>query len=164
MPSLTLSRAGVATGTLAAFAFVLMFAGAGTLLAQTAQAPAAPKPTAPKPKPTPAAAESAKSSALPSARSIIDRHITAIGGRAAILAHTSTHATGTISMGGTGMTGAVEIYAAKPDKALTKISLGGIGEVIEGFDGTHGWTLQPLTGPMLAEGKELAEKKFDSDY
>jgi len=160
MPSVTLSRAGVAT--LTAVVLVVTFAS-GRTLAQTPQVPAVPKPQAPRPAP-PGAAVSAKPTALPSARSIIDRHVNAIGGREAILAHTSTHATGTISMGGTGMTGTVEIYAAKPDKSLYKISLGGIGDVIEGFDGTHGWTIQPLTGPMVSEGKELADKKFDSDY
>lgn len=168
MFSVTLSPAGTTMRTLAVIVFVLTFA-AGRSFAQAAPAPTAPRPPAPKPsapKPTPKApaADSAKSSDLPSARSIIDRHIKAIGGREAILAHTSTHATGTISMGGTGMTGAVEIYAAKPDKSLYKISLGGIGEVVEGFDGTHGWTLQPMTGPMLSQGKELVDKKFDADY
>jgi hypothetical protein len=148
----------------AGFLLLLLAAVGATLVAQTAQAPVAPKPAPPKPAAPKLPTSSAKSTDLPSARSIIDRHIKAIGGREAILAHTSSHATGTVSMGGTGMTGAVEIYAAKPDKLLSKISLGGIGEVIDGFDGTHGWILQPLTGPMLAEGKELADKKFDSDY
>ena len=39
---------------------------------------------------------------LPDAREIIDRHIKAIGGREAILAHKSMHATGTLSVPGAG--------------------------------------------------------------
>jgi hypothetical protein len=132
-------------------------------LAQTPQAPAAPKPSAPKPA-APATESATSTRDLPSARSILDRHIKEMGGRAAILAHSSTHATGTISMTSNGITGAVDVYAAKPDKSLVKISLGGIGDIVEGFDGTYGWTLQPLTGPMLSEGKELAQKKFDADF
>jgi len=141
----------------------------GTMVsAQTPQAPAAPKPAPPKPsapKSDPTARDvPARDQPLPSARSIVDRHIKEMRGRAAILAHTSTHATGTISMASAGITGAVDVYAAKPDKSLVKINLGGIGDIVEGFDGTHGWTLQPMTGPMLSEGKELAEKKFDADF
>jgi hypothetical protein len=152
-------------------AFVIVLFSA-PVVAQTAQpaappkqAPAPPKQSPPATKPaSPANDKPAEPATLPTARSIIDRHIKAIGGRAAILAHTSSHATGTISMPSTGMTGAVDVYAAKPNKTLVKINLGGIGDMVEAFDGTHGWTLQPMTGPMLAQGKELAQKRFDADY
>ena len=155
-------------------AIVLIFAlfGANPLVAQTPQppappkqAPAPPKPTPVEPKQAPAAnAKTAEAADLPVARLVIDRHIQAIGGRAAILAHKSTHAVGTIAMPATGITGPIDVYAAAPDKSFVKISLGGVGDLLEGFDGTHGWTLQPMMGPMLKQGKELAEKKFDSDY
>lgn len=154
-------------------AIVLVFAlfCANIVSAQTPQpappkqAPAPPKQTPVEPKQAPAAnAKTAEETDLPTARLIIDRHIQAIGGRAAILAHKSTHAVGTISMPATGITGPIDVYAAAPDKSFVKISLGGVGDLLEGFDGTHGWTLQPMMGPMLKQGKELAEKKFDSDY
>jgi hypothetical protein len=45
-----------------------------------------------------------------------------------------------------------------------KINLGGIGDVFEAFDGIHAWSVSPMTGPMLTQGKELAEKKFDADF
>ena len=79
--------------------------------AQAAQVPvpkAAPK--APAQKASPA------DEALPTARSIIDRHILAIGGRAAILARSSSHAVGTVSIPSAGMTGSVDLFTAKPDK------------------------------------------------
>lgn len=135
----------------------------GPAAALSAQAPktAAPPRTAPA---APAAKAPAPAVGLPSARSIINRHIEAVGGRKAILAHTSSHAAGTMSIAATGISGPLEIYSAKPDKSLVKISLGGIGDVIEAFDGTNGWSLQPMTGPRLAEGKELQERKFDSDF
>ena len=164
MFSLTLSRAGIATRTLAVFVFVLTVAGAGRSLAQTAPAPAAPKPPAEKPKPAPPAANATKPTALPSAQSIIERHVKAIGGKAAVLAHKSSHSTGTFSMPAQNITGAVDIYGAKPDKSLVKINLGGIGDLVEGFDGTTGWTLEPMSGPRLKDGQELAEKKFDADF
>ena len=101
---------------------------------------------------------------LPSARSVLDKHLAAIGGRQAVLSHTSTRATGTISMPATGLNGAVEIYGAHPNRTLLKVSLDGVGEVLEGFDGKHGWSISPMTGPMLLEGRQLDEKRFDSEF
>ena len=109
----------------------------------------------------PAAADQAR---LPEARTIIDRHIQAIGGRKAVLAHSSTRATGTLSVPGQGMSGTFEMLEARPNKALLRITIGGIGENLEGFDGEHAWSISPITGPSLAQGKELEQKRFDSDY
>jgi hypothetical protein len=146
----------------AAAGFAVLVSSGPVLHGQSPQAPAPPKPApaAPAPKSRPAAAKAT----LPSARSIIDRHIEAIGGRKAVLSHTSSHATGTMTMSGSGITGMVEIYAAKPNKSLVRINLGGIGEVIEGFDGVNAWTISPITGPSLTQGKELEDKKFDADF
>jgi hypothetical protein len=128
-----------------------------------AQAPASQNP--PQDPKTTAAIETPKTSeALPSARSILDRHIKAIGGKEAVLSHSSTRATGTFSVASAGMTGSVEVIAAKPDKSLVKITIPGVGEILEGYDGKSGWTLSPMTGPMLLEGKQLEEKRYDADF
>jgi hypothetical protein len=123
--------------------------------------PARPPKTAAEAAPKSRAAKPAQ---LPPARTILDKHVSAIGGRQAILGHTSTHATGTLSMPSAGVTGAVDVFGALPNKTLLKVSLGGVGEVLEGFDGTHGWSISPMTGPMLLEGKQLDEKRFDSEF
>ena len=102
--------------------------------------------------------------ALPEARAIIDRHIQAVGGRKAILAHSSTRATGTYGVPAQGISGSFELLAAKPNKMLLRVTLGGIGEVVDAFDGTNGWTISPMTGPALVQGKELQEKLFDADF
>lgn len=131
--------------------------------AQTPEAPPTPQaPAAPKPATPPTVA--APSVTLPSARTIIDRHIVAIGGRKAVLAHSSTHASGTMSMAASGVSGVVDVYAARPNRSLLKLTLGGIGDVFEGFDGTVGWSVSAITGPMLTLGKELEQKKFDAAY
>ena len=108
--------------------------------------------------------QGAKPAQLPAARAILDKHLAAIGGRQAVLSHKSTHATGTLSMPAAGVTGAVDVYGAQPNRTLLKVTLGGVGEVVEGFDGTHGWSISPMTGPMLLEGKQLEEKRFDSEF
>lgn len=117
----------------------------------------------------PAAAQAPKSAAkaattLPPAREIIDRHIREIGGREAILAHSSTHIVGTASMPAAGLNGKLEIYHAKPNRFLQRVSFSGIGDIEEGFDGKVGWTTSALTGPILFEGKQLEERAFDADF
>ncbi|HMC77910.1 MAG TPA: hypothetical protein VKH34_12280 [Vicinamibacterales bacterium] len=103
--------------------------------------------------------------ALPDAREIIDRHIKAIGGREAILAHKSMHATGTLSVPASGISGPMEIYGAtNPDRVIVKTTVTGIGEIMEGFDGSHAWSVSPMTGPMLKVGKELTQTKLDADF
>jgi hypothetical protein len=133
-----------------------------------AQAAAPVKPAPPTPQ-APAGAKQerevpARDMPLPSARTIIDKYVQAIGGRKAILAHSSSHATGTFTVASAGISGNIEIYNAKPAKSLVKTNIGGIGEILEGFDGTHGWGISPMTGPSLAEGTELEQKRFDADF
>jgi hypothetical protein len=134
--------------------------GYGAVSAQFPPPARPPKPAADAAKPQ----DSRLTAVLPSARSILDKHLAAIGGRAAVLSHKSTHASGTLAMPAAGVTGAVDIYGAHPNRTLLKVSLGGVGEVLEGFDGTHGWSISPMTGPMLLEGKQLDEKRFDSEF
>ncbi len=102
--------------------------------------------------------------ALPPARTILDRHIAAIGGREALMAHSSIRMVGTLAFPANGISGSLEAFAAKPNKVLVKLNIAGIGEALEGFDGSVAWTLSPMTGPMLSQGKELEQKKFDADF
>jgi len=112
-----------------------------------------------------APAKAEKAADLPDAREIINRHIKAIGGRDAILAHKSMHATGTLSIPSSGITGPLEMFAAaNPDRTVMKVTMTGIGQIIEGFDGSHGWSMNPMTGAMLKVGKELTQTKFDADF
>lgn len=130
----------------------------------SAQAPRALPQAAPKAPQAMAKAAEADVS-LPSARSILDRHLKAIGGREAVLSHSSSHATGTISVPAAGITGTLEVFAAaKPSRAMVKITLGGVGEVMEGFDGVNAWSMSPMTGAMVLQGKQLEDKKFDSEF
>jgi hypothetical protein len=117
---------------------------------------------APAKAPAPSAAPTG--AALPDAQTLVTRHVNAIGGRAAVLAHTSMHATGTISMPGSGITGPVEVYGLAPDRVLVKASIQGIGDIADGYDGAHGWSINPMTGPTLKSGKELEQTKLDADF
>ena len=141
-------RFGVAVSALAALAFV-------TPLAASPQQPAAAsKPAAP-----------AAAAALPSGREVVDRFVKAIGGRAAVLSHTSQHTTGTYAVPSSGLIGTMETFsAANPDRMLQKVAVPGVGEILTGYDGEHGWSVNPMMGPMLQEGKELAQARDDADF
>ena len=112
-----------------------------------------------------APAKADPAAALPDAREIINRHIKAVGGREAILRHKSLHAKGTLSIPASSIEGPIELFgAANPDRMVVRTSVPGIGDIIEGFDGSHAWSLSPLTGPMLKVGKELSQTKLDADF
>jgi len=103
--------------------------------------------------------------ALPDGRGIVERHIKEVGGRDAILAHKSMHVKGTLAVPASGITGPIEIFgAANPDRVIVKTSVPGIGDIMEGFDGSHAWIVSPMTGPMLKIGKELQQTKLDADF
>jgi hypothetical protein len=125
-------------------------------------APAYAQSTAPAPKPQTAPAVADAS--LPAAQAIIDRHIEGIGGRKALAARSSVHTSATLTIPANGISGNIEVFSARPNKSLTKTTLAGIGEINEGYNGTHAWAVSPMTGPMLSTGEELAQKAFDSDF
>ena len=112
----------------------------------------------------PAKAPAKASAELPNARDVINKYVKAIGGRDAILAHTSMHGTGTVSVPAQGMNGTIEVFGAAPNLQVIKITMPGIGDITEGFDGTHGWSVSAMTGPALKVGKELDQVKLDADF
>jgi hypothetical protein len=101
---------------------------------------------------------------LPPAREIISRFVQAAGGREAMARHQSRRAVGRISMPAQGVEGDVEILAARPALMRLRMTIPGVGEIQSGYDGTVGWSMNPLTGPMLMQGKSLEQTKADADF
>ena len=100
---------------------------------------------------------------LPTASDIFTKSIEAIGGEAAIRKHTSMVTKGTLSMPAAGMSGKLEIITLAPNKILTLMEFPGVGKITQGFDGTVGWSVNPMQGPSLIEGSMLEELKKSSD-
>ncbi len=111
----------------------------------------------------PSAAQQAPSVA-PDATAIIARHVAAIGGAKALEPVASMRASGALAMPAQGITGTVEISAARPNKTLLKAEIAGIGKLESGFDGERGWTVDPIMGPSLLAGKQLDQARFDSVF
>lgn len=101
--------------------------------------------------------------ALPDGRAVIDRFIEAIGGRDAIMSQGGHHFQGEFVAPSQGITGDLEIYAAPPNRMRLSISIPGIGEIRTGFDGTTGWTINPMMGPMIMDSLELRQMKQQAD-
>lgn len=101
---------------------------------------------------------------LPSAKEILDRHLDAVGGRTAILAISSVEQRGTLELASMGMTADVVMAAAKPNRMSMTMSLAGLGEIQQGFNGEIGWSNDPMSGPRLTQGDELTFRKENANF
>lgn len=99
--------------------------------------------------------------APPAAREIIDRYIQAIGGEAAVRRASSWKASGTLSMPAAGISGTLVAYMAD-GRSMARITLPGLGEILRGYDSGVGWSVNPLEGPRLLEGRELAQARDEA--
>jgi zinc protease len=132
--------------------FLAILVIASTPLAQTEKPAVVAKPGATAP--------------LPAAKDVIARFIKLMGGKEAFSKIKSQHGKGKFSMPAQGLEGDLEVFALRPNKLLTEMTISGIGKVQQGFDGTVGWSLSVATGPMLQQGKQLQQAaeqaQFDS--
>lgn len=94
------------------------------------------------------------STELPDARTLIDRHIEAIGGRDAVASQRDSLMRGQFSMPAVGMSGDLTIATRASGEYLMHIELPGIGAIRTGFSPEAAWSLDPFTGPRLLEGEE----------
>jgi hypothetical protein len=134
-------------------------------------APAAPAvPAVPPPPPAPpraagpAVKELKVEGAMPSAKDVLTKHLDAIGGAAAVGSHTSMRSTGGIEVAAAGLKGTMQMVAMAPNKVLMSMELPGMGAVRSGFDGTTGWSMDPMRGPSIMGAKETAELTREANF
>lgn len=101
---------------------------------------------------------------LPPASQIIERFVRAVGGREALLGHKSRRQVGTFSLPAQGVTGDLEMLAAAPDLVRIRVTIAGIGEIEQGFDGRVAWLVNPMMGPMVLDGRARAHLQMDADF
>src|SRR5689334_9352199 len=73
---------------------------------------------------------------LPPARQIVTRFVAAMGGEAAYRAVKSIHARGTMEIAGQQIRGDLELFSARPARALYRVTVPGIGRIEQGYNGT----------------------------
>lgn len=101
---------------------------------------------------------------LPSLNSILDRYVTARGGRDAQSKLSSRVATGRVDVVGVSFGGKLQMYSKAPDKSLTVMRAEPIGLFKRGFDGQSGWSLSEKSGSQPIVGFELASLAVDADF
>jgi hypothetical protein len=100
--------------------------------------------------------------ALPTAQSIVERHVAAIGGAEAYRAVSSVHARGRLEIPASGIVAAFELFTARPSRMLYRVTVPGVGRIENGYDGTVGWSVNPVAGPELLAGRQLEEAAEDA--
>lgn len=100
----------------------------------------------------------------PTVKEILEKYEQAIGGKKANEKIKSRVAKGTIELMPMGIKGTFESYSAAPNKSLSVATVAGIGELLEGFDGTTAWSVNPIQGNRVKQGDELAQTKLNSVF
>ncbi|OYT71642.1 MAG: hypothetical protein CFK49_10105 [Armatimonadetes bacterium JP3_11] len=90
------------------------------------------------------------------AQQVLDRMAQAMGTAQATKFRTIQVA-GTIQYPAQGLQGRFEAFYQTPNKYLLKVTLQGIGEIQQGYDGKVGWEKSPLTGLRQLQGAELEQ-------
>ncbi len=109
-------------------------------------------------------ASAAQAQALPAATEVIAKYVDAIGGKDAILKMKSVTQKQVMEIPAAGLTAEMEVHAAAPNKMSARTTLPGIGEMLQGFDGTTGWDINPMQGARVLSGEELAQTADNSDF
>jgi hypothetical protein len=105
----------------------------------------------------------AQSADLPTVDQVLDKYVTALGGRAAFEKLTSRVSKGTVEIPDASISGTIEVSEKAPDKSLTVISLQGM-VMREGADTSGAWQDDPTMGIQDKKGDELASAKRDSTF
>lgn len=107
------------------------------------------------------------SASAQTADEVVEKYLTAIGGRAALEKLTSRSASGTMTVSTPGgeLSGPIEILNQQPNKSRTLIKLDltslGAGEMVvdQRFDGTSGYVLDTMQGNRDITGNQLENMK-----
>jgi hypothetical protein len=105
----------------------------------------------------------AQAQTLPSAHDVIERYVTAIGGRARLQALSARHQVADMAVPSMG-TMTVETFQARPNRIFTKVDIPGMGSMTMGYDGTTAWANNPMTGPRIISGGELPQVLQQADF
>jgi len=109
------------------------------------------------------AASPATGQDLPDAHDLVARHAEAVNARR-LNERGFIHTHGTFSIPGMGTSGELDVLQAAPNRMAMKMSMQGLGEIRSGFDGTVGWSVNPMEGPRLMQGPELLQLQDEADF
>ncbi len=99
---------------------------------------------------------------LPAARSLIDAHIAAVGGAEAVAKSGDGTTKVKMAIVENGMTLDLTLYGRGGDRASI-MAIPGAGDFRNGYAGGVAWSMDPMNGPRLLEGKEREQLVEQSD-
>jgi hypothetical protein len=99
---------------------------------------------------------------LPAARSLIDAHIAAVGGAEAYAKSSEGTTKVQMEIVENGMKLEMTMYGRGSDRA-SLMAIPGAGDFRTGYSGGVAWSMDPMNGPRLLEGKEREQMLEQSD-
>jgi hypothetical protein len=103
----------------------------------------------------------------PTAAEVFEKYAAALGGHAAAKKIKNRETRGSVTLSPMGVTGTILGYSAPEAKNVTFLKINGLGDFAEGFDGTTGWSTNPLQGLRTKTGEELKRQlltgRFDRE-
>jgi len=100
----------------------------------------------------------------PSAESILKRSIEVTGGEKLHRDVKSRVTTGKLEMAAMGVEGKLTLHQQAPNRVATVVSLGGLGEQRQVFNGEIGWEISSMAGPRLLTDQEVAMLRIQGDF
>jgi hypothetical protein len=100
----------------------------------------------------------------PTAAEIVSRAGKSADPNGKLASHRSVRSTFTIEILGMGINGTGENYSARPDRMLSNTTLGPIGTISAGYNGSVGWVVNPATGPILMDSAQMARVRHVSAF
>jgi hypothetical protein len=109
-----------------------------------------------------ALATNSRAQALPDPRAVMARYVQ-VTNATKLLSLPGQRMKGTFEMPAAGLSGTVEGYRDNQGRSLQVITIPAIGEMKEGTDTSFKWSMNPIEGPKLIEGKEYLEARERED-
>jgi hypothetical protein len=101
---------------------------------------------------------------LPTPQALMARHDSLIGGRAVLGARESMRISGVLTIAMAQIESPFEILKRKPNSYLLRSSLGPLGELLQGFDGTTAWAIEPGGKPAILTGELREQVMRQADF
>jgi outer membrane lipoprotein-sorting protein len=99
---------------------------------------------------------------LPTGEEIMEKHVEALGGEAALARHHNSLTKGTLSISGIEMQ--ATIYSAEPNLSYTLFESEMIGTMESGCNGEVAWDMSVMQGASVKEGEQLEKGLFDAVF
>jgi hypothetical protein len=106
---------------------------------------------------------SAQDAALPPAQELIDRHVKQVNAQQ-LVELGSLRTVSEFRMASMGMTGEIRVSGHAPNLMSMQMTLPGLGEISSGYNGEVAWSMNPMEGPRLMTGDELAQIRDEADF